>query len=248
MQDSKESRKVVLVGSSEIGKTNLCSVIVGKPFLTDYEPTVFDNYSTTLCNHEHAFVNVALWDTAGVPDQDTLRPLSYPHTDVFLMCFSIVDMESYQELYSKFIPEVRTYSQAPIIIVGLKLDQRSERVVSYDQGEQLAKDSRAIGYFECSSLDQTGLKQLKAKIANSKTQSAGESVKPKPTKSLIIAILVALIIFVIALTIVLVTRSKSAEPHVEPAIVLNEPSNNSSLADHAFLVSNSTDGNCTELV
>jgi small GTP-binding protein len=34
-------------------------------------------------------VELALWDTAGQEDYDRLRPLSYPETDVILICFAI---------------------------------------------------------------------------------------------------------------------------------------------------------------
>lgn len=39
-------------------------------------------------------MELALWDTAGQEDYDRLRPLSYPDTDVILMCFSIDSPDS----------------------------------------------------------------------------------------------------------------------------------------------------------
>lgn len=43
-------------------------------------------------------VELALWDTAGQEDYDRLRPLSYPDTDVILMCFSIDSPDSLGEV------------------------------------------------------------------------------------------------------------------------------------------------------
>lgn len=40
-----------------------------------------------------------LKDTAGARDYDRLRPLSYPQTDVFLVCFSIVNPVSCMRFY-----------------------------------------------------------------------------------------------------------------------------------------------------
>ena len=34
-------------------------------------------------------VSLGLWDTAGPEDYDRLRPLSYPQTDVFLICVAV---------------------------------------------------------------------------------------------------------------------------------------------------------------
>jgi small GTP-binding protein len=51
-------------------------------------------------------VELALWDTAGQEDYDRLRPLSYPNTDVILMCFSIDSPDSLENVPEKWAPEV----------------------------------------------------------------------------------------------------------------------------------------------
>ena len=46
-------------------------------------------------------ISLGLWDTAGQEDYDRLRPLSYPQTDVFLICFSIVSPPSFDNVTTK---------------------------------------------------------------------------------------------------------------------------------------------------
>lgn len=48
-------------------------------------------------------VELALWDTAGQEDYDRLRPLSYPDTDVILMCFSVDSPDSLGTIWAPFI-------------------------------------------------------------------------------------------------------------------------------------------------
>lgn len=112
-----------------------------------------------------------LWDTAGQEDYDRLRPLSYPQTDVFLICFSLVSPPSFENVRTKWWPEISHHApNIPIILVGTKLDLREDpetiaklrerrmQPIQYAQGNQMARDIGATRYLECSALTQKGLK------------------------------------------------------------------------------------------
>ena len=81
-------KKLVIVGDGACGKTCLLIVFSKDQFPEVYVPTVFENYVADI-EVDGKHVELALWDTAGQEDYDRLRPLSYPDTDVILMCFSI---------------------------------------------------------------------------------------------------------------------------------------------------------------
>ena len=165
-----QSVKLVVVGDGTVGKTCLLIAYTTNSFPEEYVPTVFDNYSANVMV-DGKTVSLGLWDTAGQEDYDRLRPLSYPSTDVFLICFSIVNPSSFTNVKTKWFPEVNHHCpDAKILLIGTKLDLRDDkeilaklsmngqRPITPSQGEQMAKDIRAVGYLECSALTQKGLK------------------------------------------------------------------------------------------
>ena len=61
---------------------------------------MFDNYAVTVMIGGEPYT-LGLFDTAGQEDYDRLRPLSYPQTDVFLVCFSVVSPSSFENVKEK---------------------------------------------------------------------------------------------------------------------------------------------------
>ncbi|XP_075441152.1 ras-like GTP-binding protein O-RHO isoform X2 [Ascaphus truei] len=87
-------KKLVIVGDGACGKTCLLRMISNDVFLEVYIPNVYENFVADIAV-DGKQVELMLWDTAGQEDYDRLRPLSYPETDVILMCFSIASPDSF---------------------------------------------------------------------------------------------------------------------------------------------------------
>ncbi|KAI6176336.1 hypothetical protein M3Y97_00786900 [Aphelenchoides bicaudatus] len=165
-------KKLVIVGDGACGKTCLLIVFSKDQFPDVYVPTVFENYVADT-EVDGKQIELALWDTAGQEDYDRLRPLSYPDTDVILMCFSIDSPDSLDNIPEKWTPEVRHFCpDVPIILVGNKKDIRADETavnemrklnqnpVKYEDGQKMAEQIGAFCYLECSAKTKEGVKEV----------------------------------------------------------------------------------------
>ncbi|KAH8824458.1 P-loop containing nucleoside triphosphate hydrolase protein [Flagelloscypha sp. PMI_526] len=159
----RHSRKLVIVGDSAVGKTSLLTRFARGEFPQAYIPVVFENFVVDV-EADGRPVELSLWDTAGQTDYDRLRPLSYLDTHIVLMCFSLVDPNSLDNVQEKWFPEIRHFLPVvPIILVGCKKDLRNDqrtlddlarlhqRPVSSNEGMVIAIKNGAHHYLECSS-------------------------------------------------------------------------------------------------
>ena len=118
-------------------------------------------------------MRLQLCDTAGQDDFDSLRPLCYPGSDVFLVCFSVVSPTSFLNVRDKWLPELNLHQpHIPILLVGTQSDLRSdvrvlielsnnhETPVSLSSAMRLARKHGCENYIECSALTQKNLKEV----------------------------------------------------------------------------------------
>ncbi|CAD1480702.1 unnamed protein product, partial [Heterotrigona itama] len=169
-------KKLVIVGDGACGKTCLLIVFSKDQFPEVYVPTVFENYVADI-EVDGKQVELALWDTAGQEDYDRLRPLSYPDTDVILMCFSIDSPDSLENIPEKWTPEVKHFCpNVPIILVGNKKDLRNDpntikelskmkqEPVKPEEGRAMAEKINAFAYLECSAKSKEGKEKEERKM------------------------------------------------------------------------------------
>jgi len=165
-------KKLVIVGDGACGKTCLLIVFSKDQFPEVYVPTVFENYVADI-EVDGKCVELALWDTAGQEDYDRLRPLSYPDTDVILMCFAIDSPDSLENIPEKWTPEVRHFCPTvPIVLVGNKKDLRFDEAtrkeltkskqepVKTEEGRAMADKIGAYDFLECSAKTNEGVREV----------------------------------------------------------------------------------------
>ncbi|KXJ30052.1 Rho-related GTP-binding protein RhoV [Exaiptasia diaphana] len=136
-----------------------------------YQVRGFKGYFQVSVEVDKRICTVEFCDTAGQEDFDSFRPLCYPSTDVFIVCFSVVSPTSFSNVSTKWIPEIREFNpKAPIILVGthsdlkncmkvlLELSEKGESPISLKRAQGLVKKTRCVCYVETSSVTQKNLK------------------------------------------------------------------------------------------
>ncbi len=132
---------------------------------------------------------------AGQEDYDRLRPLSYPDTDVILMCFSIDSPDSLENIPEKWNPEVKHFCpNVPVVLIGNKKDLRNDEAtkkelmkmrqepVRPEQGRAMADKIGAYSYLECSAKTKEGVRA----VFETATRGALHSKKSKSSRCLVL--------------------------------------------------------------
>ncbi|XP_063597988.1 uncharacterized protein LOC134774592 [Penaeus indicus] len=161
---TSESLFIALLGDGSVGKTCLLTTYIQGDFPTVYMPTVFESYVEANKFRDEFFdFSFSIMDTAGQEDYTHFRHLIYPKASVFILCYSVDNIVSFNRVLSFWLPDVTHNGgeKKPVVLVGLKTDLRrgksDDEVVTTAQGKELARKIGAEEFFECSARTQSGL-------------------------------------------------------------------------------------------
>lgn len=157
--------KLVCVGDGAVGKTCLLLKYILNEYNESHIPTIFDNHAKRM-TCDGRVICLTLWDTAGQEDYARLRPLSYPNTDVFVICFDLTSRVSLKNIQQKWFPELSQWQAShaaesdivpKFILVGNKEDLWKESTASdkitdaeIDKFIQEADPEKIKGFKKCS--------------------------------------------------------------------------------------------------
>ncbi|XP_035662216.1 ras-related protein R-Ras2-like [Branchiostoma floridae] len=145
-----QNYKLVVVGGGGVGKSALTIQFIQSYFVTDYDPTIEDSY-TKQCVIDDEVARLDILDTAGQEEFSAMREQYMRTGEGFVLVFSVTDRGSFDEVYKfhRQILRVKDRDEFPMLLVGNKADLDPKRVVSQEEGQELARQLR-VGYLEAS--------------------------------------------------------------------------------------------------
>ena len=131
--------KVILLGESGIGKTNLINTCVGLAFNQDQEPTSNSSFSQKIFAINNINYTLSLWDTAGQEEYRALNRIFMKDSKIVILAYSINVKKTFNELDYWYGTVKENLGDEPIIgVVGNKKDLYLEEEVTEDEGKEYA--------------------------------------------------------------------------------------------------------------
>ena len=143
MDDSEEYEmmiKVILIGDSGVGKTNIMSKFLNNQFLEDSKATVGVEFGSKLFIQQGHKIKAQIWDTAGQEKYKAITSAYYKGSKGALVIYDITQKETFANI-EKWVNDLKCKGdpKITIIIIGNKNDLEEKRQISKEQGEEKAK-------------------------------------------------------------------------------------------------------------
>jgi len=146
--------KITILGDSAVGKTSLINQFVESSFEDDYKPTLGANIIRKDVNigNVNAKVRLIMWDLAGQEKYNVIRSMYFQGCVGALLVFDLTRHNTFDNIKSKWLKDFKNYvkKEGAYILIGNKLDLNDQRVVTSEEGTNLAKEINASDFIETS--------------------------------------------------------------------------------------------------
>lgn len=149
--------KVVLIGDSGVGKSNLLSRFTRNEFNLDSKSTIGVEFATRSIQVDNKTIKAQIWDTAGQERYRAITSAYYRGAVGALLVYDISKNTTYDNV-TRWLKELRDHADSNIVImlVGNKSDLRHLRGVPTDDAKNFAAENH-LSFIETSALDATNV-------------------------------------------------------------------------------------------
>ena len=151
--------KVVIVGDSSVGKTNLVKRFMNNTFLKDSKATVGVEFMSKTFNVNKKIIKVELWDTAGQERYKAITAAYYKGAKGALIVYDVTNKISYDNV-DKWCNELRIKGSKNIniVMIGNKTDLKDNIVVNSEMSKEKA-NLLQVPVMEASALDASNVQE-----------------------------------------------------------------------------------------
>ncbi|KAI1851637.1 hypothetical protein JX266_003099 [Neoarthrinium moseri] len=145
--------RLVLIGDSGVGKSNLLSRFTRNEFNLDSKSTIGVEFATRSIQVDSKTIKAQIWDTAGQERYRAITSAYYRGAVGALLVYDISKHQTYENV-TRWLKELRDHADANIVImlVGNKSDLRHLRAVPTDEAKAFASENH-LSFIETSALD-----------------------------------------------------------------------------------------------
>ena len=177
MSNNKENNnydmifKIVLIGDSSVGKTNILSKYISDEYDPDTQATIGVELSTKNYTFDNNEVKVQIWDTAGQEKYRSITSSYYKGAHGCLLVYDITRKVTFENI-DKWLAEIKLSSNNEInmVLIGNKCDLEDKREVSIEEAQNKAKLLN-MAFMETSALNGTNVEKAFNELVNNVYQN-----------------------------------------------------------------------------
>ena len=148
--------KVLFVGDTSVGKTQIINKFVNNSFKEDYKTTTSASCVLKSVEYNGEKIKLELWDSPGQEKYKSITENFYKGSQLIVLVYAIDDKNSFDNIQN-WVNDIKTQKQnAKFLLVGNKCDLEEERQVSREEAEKYAKDN-GMKFFEVSAKEGTNI-------------------------------------------------------------------------------------------
>lgn len=149
--------KIVLIGDSGVGKSNLLSRFTRNEFSLESKSTIGVEFATKSIQVDGKIIKAQVWDTAGQERYRAITSAYYRGAVGALLVYDIAKHVTYENV-ERWLKELRDHADQNIVImlVGNKSDLRHLRAVPVEEARAFA-EKNSLSFIEASALDSTNV-------------------------------------------------------------------------------------------
>lgn len=191
--------KVVLIGDSAVGKSQLLARFARNEFSLDSKATIGVEFQTRTLTIDNKIIKAQIWDTAGQERYRAVTSAYYRGAVGAMLVYDMTKRQSFDHV-ARWLEELRGHADKNIIVmlIGNKSDLSTLRVVPTEDAEEFSQ-SESLFFMETSALESTNvetafqtilteiyrLTSKKNLVANNENESSGNSALLKGTKIIV---------------------------------------------------------------